>query len=89
MTKKQLIDTCMKLRPSAREWRAAVVRHVDHFTGRADFDYQNWEKGKYLEARAIAGAIFEKMARYDIYGHSNPKVNRKLRKIANMMHQII
>lgn len=89
MTKKQLIDTCMKLRPTARDWREAVKRHVDYFSGYVDFDYQNWEKGKFIEARAIAAAICEKMARYHIYGHTNPKVNRKLKKICKLMHAII
>ena len=89
MTKKQLIKTCMRLRPSARSWREAVERHVDYFTGYAGFDLHNWEYGEYIEARAIVGAIFEKMARFNIYGSSDPKVKRKLRKIANLMHAIM
>ena len=89
MTKKQLIDTCCQLRPSARDWRAAVERHVNYFAGYAGFDFKNWEKGKYIEARAIAAALCEKMARYHIYGHSDPKVQRKLKKICRLMHAII
>lgn len=89
MTRKQLIDTCMKLRPSARDWRAAVTRHVDYFHGNAGFDYENWEKDKYVEARAIVAAILEKMVRYHIYGHSDTKVHRKLNKIRKLMHAIM
>lgn len=89
MTKKQLIATCMKLRPTARDWRETVKRHVDYFSGYADFDYQNWEKDKFIEARAIVAAILEKMVRYHIYGHSNVKVHRKLNKIRKLMHAII
>lgn len=89
MTKKQLIETCMKLRPTARDWRAAVERHVNYFEGHKDFDFQNWEKGKYIEARGVVAGIMEKSVRYHIYGHSSPKVNRKVRRIANLMHAII
>lgn len=89
MTKKQLIDTCMKLRPTAREWRDAVTRHVDYFEGHAGFDFENWEKDKFVEARGIVAGIMEKTVRYHIYGHSSQRVNRKLRKIANLMHAII
>ena len=89
MTRKQLIDTCMKLRPSARDWRAAVTRHVDYFHGNKGFDYEKWEKGKFIEARGIVAGIMEKMVRYHIYGHNSARINRKLRKIANLMHAII
>lgn len=89
MTKKQLIDTCMKLRPTARDWRESVKRHVDYFSGYAGFDYNNWENGKYVEARAIVAAILEKMVRCHIYGHSDTKVHRKLNKIRKMMHAIM
>lgn len=89
MTRKQLIDTCMKLRPSAKSWREMVERHVDYFTGYCGFDYENWENGQFIEARGIVAAFFEKMARYNLYGHSSPKVRRKVRKIANLMHAIM
>ena len=89
MTKKQLIATCMKLRPTARDFKAAVTRHIDYFDGYAGLDYKNWEKGKYVEARAIVAAILEKMVRYHIYGHSDTKVHRKLNKIRKLMHAII
>lgn len=89
MTKKQLIETCMKLRPTAREWRVAVERHVNYFKGYKDFDFQNWEKGKYIEARGVVAGIMEKSVRYHLYGHSSQKVRRKVRKIANLMHAII
>jgi len=89
MTRKQLIDTCMKLRPTARDWREAVKRHVDYFTGYSNFDFRNWEKGKYIEARGVVAGIMEKMVRYHIYGHSDKRINRKLRKIATLMHAII
>ena len=89
MTKKQLIETCMKLRPTARDWRAAVERHVNYFTGYKDFDFQNWEKGKYIEARGVVAGIMDKSVRYHLYGHSDKRVQCKVRKIAKMMHAII
>ena len=64
MTKKQLIDTCKKLRPTAREWRDAVTRHVDYFEGHAGFDFENWEKDKFIEARGIVAGIMEKTVRH-------------------------
>lgn len=89
MTKKQLIETCMKLRPTAREWRAAVERHVNYFEGHKGFDFQNWEKGKYIEARGVVAGIMEKSVRYHIYGSSNGRTRNKVRKIAKLMHAII
>ena len=89
MTKKQLIKKCMELRPSARDWRAAVERHVDYFQGYAGFDFKNWDKDLYREARGVVAGILEKMVRYHLYGHSDKRIQRKLRKIATMMHSII
>lgn len=88
MTKRQLIETCCKLRPSARDWRSAVERYVNYFDGHAGFDFKNWEKGVFIEARAIAAAICERMACFHIYGHTDPKVHRKLKKICRLMHAI-
>lgn len=88
MTKKQLVATCMRLRPTAREWRDTVERIVNYFDGYAGFDYQNWEDGKFVEARAIAAAIYERMAAYNLNGHSSPVVRRKLKKINRLVRHI-
>ena len=84
MTKKQLIDTCMRLRPSARDWRSGIERVVNYLDGYADFDYTNWEKGKYVEARAIVAYLLDRMIKYHMYGHSSPSVHRKLKKIKRL-----
>lgn len=89
MTKKQLIETCCQLRPSAKAWRSAVERHVNYFAGHAGFDFKNWEKGKYLEARGIVAGILHKMVLYNLNGHSSKEVRKKQRKLYNMMNAII
>lgn len=89
MTKEQLIDTCMNLRPSERDWRYSVERVVNYFTGHTDFDYKNWEYGVYVEARAIVAHLLDRMVQYNMNGHSSPIVKRKLKKIKRLCDHIL
>lgn len=88
MTKKQLIDTCMKLRPSAREWRSSVERVVNYYAGYTGFDYKNWENGVFIEARAVVAHILDRMVQYNMNGHSSPIVRKKLKKIKRLCDHI-
>lgn len=88
MTKKQLINTCMRLRPSARDWRSGIERVVNYFDGYVGFDYENWEKGKYVEARAIVAHLLDRMIQYHMHGHSSPIVQKKLKKIKRLCDHI-
>lgn len=83
MTKREYIQKAMQLRPTAKQWREYVMRAVNYNNCT---DYKNAESGSYRDVHPIAGAIFERLARFELYGSPYPAVRRKARRRANIIH---
>lgn len=86
MTKREYIQKAMQLRPTAKQWREYVMRAVNYNNCT---DYKNAESGSFRDVRPLAGAIHERLARYNIYGSTYPSVRRKARRRADIIHSCV
>ena len=86
MTKREYIRRAMQLRPTAKQWREYVERAVNYNNCT---DYKNAESGSFRDVRPLAGAIHERLARYNIYGSCYPSVRREARRRANIIHSCV